>query len=622
METSENGRVIYEFGKFILDPQEKTLFADGIPIHLPAKEFDTLVLLVENSGRALRKEEMLQTLWSDTFVEENNLAKYVSRLRKLLNTNGQNYIETLPKHGYRFTAEINQFAQPIDKTILEKLTVERLTVMARARTKIGSFTAIVGLLVLATAVGSWYWSKTRVPAKIGSIAILPLRPLIEDENNKAIGVGLADALTTKLGSLHNITLIRTSTASKFADMDPLEIGRQLKADAVLEGTIQQSEGRIRINARLLNIVEGGQIWAETFDQPTSELFALQDELSNKIATQLAFEFNKSELERRAARTTKNVEAYEKYLLGRFYQSHRTEQGLTRSIEFYEEAIALDPNFADPYAGIADANITLYNYGLRPPEEVIPKTTQKLNQALQLDPNLSLAHLTAAQLAFHYERDGEKAERSYQKAIELDPNNADAFMRYGHFLTARGGFDEALTQLGRSRELNPLSPYVQMDIALVYLYRRDYPAAIEQLKRIIAENPEIPTPRWFLGLGYEGTGETDKAFVSELEAFRLGGGADLAKRVQVVKESTGIRAAYRAWLDETLQEKKQHYVPALDIAFLAAVLKDREQTLDWLEKAEEGREPTLSQIKYSPRYDFLRSDERFVRIVEKIDIKQK
>ncbi len=636
MESIGNQRFIYKFGKFILDPQEKTLLAEGNPIRLSAKEFATLLLLVENNGRALSKDEMLRAVWQDTFVEEGNLAKYVSHLRKTLSTKGQKYIETLPKHGYRFSADISQIAHPAEEMILGKRTVKKLTVrvaedfgevgqflpMARRKISNPALFAVLGVVVLAVAFGALYRNKTKASTKINSIAVLPLKPLANEENNKALGLGLTDALITKLGSLGTVVVRRTSEVAKFADVDALEIGRQLKTDAVLEGTIQQSEGHIRINARLLNVADGGQIWTEKFDQPATEIFALQDALSNKIAGTLAFELKKSQLERLDSRPTESAEAYDKYLHGRFYQSQRTEKGLTRSLEFYEQAIALDPKFAEPYAGIADANVTLYNYGLRRPEEVVPKVRENLNRALLLNPNLSDAHLTVAQLAFFYERDGKKAEQSYQKAIEIDPNNADAFLRYGHFLTALGRFDDALAKLAKARDLNPLSPIVQMDIALVYLSRRDYPAAIEQLKETVAENPDLPTPHWFLGASYEGSGAVEEALAEQLRAFQLEGNVELAGRLAAVKQTDGMQATYQTWFGEMLKLRKNNFVPALDIAFLAAILKDRDQTLEWLEKAEQEHEPVLWQIKYIARYDFVSDDKRFQDLLEKISFKDR
>ena len=634
MEDTENNRFIYKFGKFILDPQEKTLLAEGKPIHLPAKEFETLVLFVQNNGKALSKEQMIQVIWQDAFVEEGNLAKQISRLRKIFNTNGEKIIETLPKHGYRFSAEINQIAQPYEETILESHTIKRVTIeveeefeetapllpVAKSRLSNPTIFALLGLAVLLIALLAWFWRKPSPTAKINSMAVLPLKSLSAEENNKALGLGLADALITKIGSLRTISVRPIGAVAKFTDAetDAVEIGKKLNVDAVLEGTIQQSEGRIRINARLLKTANGEQLWAENFDQSASEIFALQDAISNKITQTLAFELKKSELEQLTSRPTKNAEAYEKYLRGRFYQSQNTEQGLTRSIEFYEQAIALDANFAEPYAGIADANLLLYNFSLRSPNEIIPQVKQNLKRALMLNPNLSQAYLTQAQLEFLYEHNSEKAEKSYQKVIELSPQNSDAFLRYGYFLIFLGRFDEALAKLEKARELNPISSFVQTDIGLVYLCRRDYAAAIEQLNKTIVENPQLSIPHWFLAASYEGIGDSEKAFSENILALKLEGGQQLAERIKVIKSSNGEQMAYQMWLNELQKLKKNGFVSSIQIATIAAILKNRDQTLLWLENAEREQEASLWQIKYVSRYDFLRNESRFKEILKKID----
>src|SRR5215510_38520 len=434
MEKIGNKGFVYEFGKFVLDPDGKTLFSEGKPIHLPAKEFETLLLLVENNHKALSKDEMMEAIWHDSFVEESNLAKQISRLRKILNTDGEQFIETLPKHGYRFSADLritNHIAE--EPVILERRTLKRLTFAVEnevedrplelsVKPKMALQPPVIALLALTGLLGLsafLYLSReTASPApKIKSIAVLPLKPLTAEENNKVLGLGLADALITKLGSLKQIVVRPTSAVALFADApaDSVEIGRKLGVDAVLEGTIQESEGRLRITAPLIRTHSGAQFWAENFDEPKNEIFALQDALSNKIAKTLAFELTNTENKLFARRGTDNTEAYEKYLRGRFYQSQNTPYGLNRSIEFYEQAIALDPNYAEAHAGIADANILLFNFGIRPAAETIPKARESVNRALRLDPDLSHVYTSLALIQFLIDRNWSEAEKSLKRA---------------------------------------------------------------------------------------------------------------------------------------------------------------------------------------------------------------
>lgn len=643
-EATENKEFIYEFGRFVLDPQERILLADGKPVHLADKVFDTLLLLIRHNGRLLTKDEMMNSIWEESFVEESNLAKNISRLRKILNADGIEMIETLPKRGYRFAAEVTQIDGATDLLIHRHLRVKikhdtetetetETQIETQSETtgaaphpanklvenKFATRLASGAVVVLIVAAAIYYLNReAELPvSKINSIAVLPLKSLTAGEDNKALGLGLTDALISRLGSLRTITVRPTSAVAKFAETetDTLEIGRQLKVDAVLEGTIQQSENRLRVNARLLRVADGEQLWTEKFDEAAMNLFALQDALSNRIARTLLFELTNAEQTQLARRQTENLEAYEKYLRGRFYQNQNTEPGLTKAVEFYEQAIALDRQFADAHAAHADALLILYNFGLRPPDEIIPRAKQSLNRALQLNPNLSDAYSALALIQFLSERDWLAAEKSLRRAIELNPNNADAYLRYGYFLTAEGKFDEALAKLEKARQLNPLSPIVQANIGLTHLCARRYAAAVEQLEKVVAENPEDSLPRWFLGSSYDANGEPEKAFAEYLQALEREGSADLAARLEKVKQSNGEPAAYRVWLEENLKMREKGYFPAINIAFLHAAMKNREQTLTWLEKAFDEREPTLWQIKHLPNYDFVRSEERFQKILQ-------
>lgn len=642
METSEDKGFVYEFGRFVLDPQEKTLLVDGVPLRLPAKEFETLLVLVENNGRALSKDQLMSAVWQDAFVEESNLAKQISRLRKILNARGQNLIETLPKHGYRFTAEVRRIASVPDGTnVLEKRTVKRMTLRVedeidepppalppgKRRRTLGELRlGALGLFVLTAILAVWFWngrSSDKTAGKIKSLAVLPLKPLTAEENNKVLGLGLADALITKIGGWRQVAVRPISAVASFGETggdDALGFGRKLNVDAVLEGTIQQSEGRLRINARLLETETGEQIWSENFDQPTAQIFALQDVLSARIAKTLAFELTVRDSDPLPTHATENVEAYEKYLRGRFYQSQNTPEGFARSRELYREAIALDPNFADAHAGLADIGVLSFNFGWRPASEVIPQAKQSVQQALSLNPNLASAYATLALIQFLSERDWSAAEDSLLKSLELNPNNADVFLRYGYFLINIGKFDEAIEKLERARQLNPLSPIIETDIGLALLCARRYQSAIEQLEPVVAENPEMILPRALLAAALEGIGETDRAFAENLRILGLEGRKDLAERLGKIRETEGMTKAFETWLAETLKVDSEGRGPALNLAFLYASLKNKEKTLDALEKAYEDGEPTLSQIKFSAKYDFIREEERFQRLLEKIEYK--
>jgi DNA-binding winged helix-turn-helix (wHTH) protein/TolB-like protein len=632
METAENKEVVYEFGRFLLDPKQKILRVDGRPLHLPAKEFDTLLLLVQNNGRALSKEEMMSAVWQDSFVEEGNLAKQISRLRKILNTGGSEFIETIPKHGYRFTADLRMTAPEAEgPIIIEKRTVKRVTIAvedqdeplalpAGSGSRLIPRAAIAALTAAVVIAGVILWQRwNRDPAeRIGSIAVLPLRPLSDDPDAKVLGLGLTDALIVKLGSLRKVNVRPIGAVTALQDnSNSVEAARTLGVDAVLEGTIQKDGGRLRVTARLVRAVTGEQIWADRFEQQSAGLFALQDALSASIAKALAFELSKADSDTLLRRGTENPEAYEKYLRGRFYQTHNTAEGLSRSIELYEQAVALDPNFAEAHAGIADANVIMFNFNLRTGGEAIPRAREELGRALRLDPELSNAYTALALIQFLADQNWPEAEKSLQRAIELNPSNADAYHRYGYFLLRLGHFDEALEKNGKALELNPLSVISRSNRGLIFLCARKYPEAIEELEKVTAENPRFSFPQWLLGLSYEGAGDGEKAFEANLKALELEDGAELVAVLRKYKEENGLDAANMFWLDETVKSRKDQIVPALTIAGRAATVKDRERTLFWLEKALEEADTTLGGTRFFAKYDFVRDDPRFHAVVNRL-----
>jgi len=487
----------------------------------------------------------------------------------------------------------------------------------------------LGLIAIVSAAAFFGYRYTRPNGdRINSVAVMPLRSLNDDEDTRALGLGLTDALITKLGSLRQVVVRPTSAIAALPVNESTDVGRRLSVDAVLEGTIQQAGGRLRVNARLMRTSTGEQIWADKFEQPAANLFAIQDALSSSIAKALAFELSKSDSEQLVRRGTNNNEAYEKYLRGRFYQTQNTASGLDRSIEFYEQAVALDASFAEAHAGIADANLILFNLGIRSAEETIPNARRALNQALQLNSDLSSTHTSLALIQFLIDRNWPEAEKSLKRAIELNPNNADAFLRYGYFLINVGRFDEALEKLARARELNPLSPITQTDIGMAYMFSRRYPDAIQQLEKTAAENPQFSLAQWILGLALEESGNGERAFLENLKALEIEGGGAFAAQLKKVKDEQGLEAANRLWFTETAKEKRSGStaiekqkepgrITAVVVALRAATIKDREQTLYWLERSDEEGEPTLFQIKFLTKFDFVRDDKRFQAIAKKL-----
>lgn len=635
METVEDKRFIYEFGKFVLDPQEKILFSEGAPLHLPAKEFETLLFLVENNGRALTKEEMLAAIWQDAFVEEGNLAKQISRLRKIFNSNGEKFIETLPKRGYRFSAEVSQVFQPAMETILEKRTIKRLTfrvenefeepplvLPAPKRTYFTVVRLLVFcLIILSLAVaGRWFWSDNSKTEKINSIAVLPLRSLTAGENNEALGLGLADALISKIGSLRTISVRPINSVAKFTgiDRDALEIGKKLNVDAVLEGTIQQSEGRIRIHVRLLRVENGEQIWTEKFDGDSAGVFDLEDRLSEQTARVLSLKSGMGENEHLTKRFTTNPEAFDDYLKGRYFWNKRTEDGFRQAIVYFTNAVRKDPNYATAYSGLADCYILLGVWGVNQPKEVFPQAEQFAEKALQSDPELAEALVARAFVKWVYHWDFRRADADFSRAIELNPNYATAHHWYSYFLVSQGRSSEAIAEIEKARELEgPLNISVNTDIGEIYSWAGKYTEAESHLREVLKIEPNFAVAHHVLAINLLKQNRIQEAIAEEETAHRLESEPRVLAVLAFAYAAGGEREKALKVLDELNELSKQKYVSPFSKAVAHTGLGDHAAALDELEKAYSERSDAMAILSIYPLLDVLHTNPRFVKLQQQI-----
>ena len=633
MEAAENTRVIYEFGKFVLDPKEKTLFSDGVPLRLPAKEFETLVLLVEHNGHALTKEEMMSAIWQDAFVEEVNLAKQISRLRKIFNTDEEEFIETLPKHGYRFSADLRRTV-PIDDepVILEKRTVQRLrlsvenevdapTGLLEARRTFLTkyrFAVIVLFVVLVAAVVVWKWRITP-PGRISSVAVLPLRSLSQGEENNAVSVGLTDALITRLGSLKHLAVRPIGSVRNLnGSDDPVEIGRKLKVDAVLDGSIQESNGKLRIHARLINTANGDQIWAEKFDDNFTNVFDVEDRLSEQAARALTPTLTGEPGERLTKQYTKNAAAFDAYLKGRYYWNKRNEESFRRAVGYFDQAVALDPDYALAYAGLADCYILLAVWGTEPPNISLPKAKEAALKALAADGDLAEAHTSLAFIKWVYDWDFAGAGAEFDQAIKLNPNYATAHHWRSYYLVSTGRSDEAIESIKHAQELEgPLSLGIMTDIGEIYTWARQYDAAIDHLSEVIKIEPNYAIAHYCLGIAYlkkgmlrESIAELTRARdlennprVSSALGFAFGADGETEKARQIIAELEGLA--------------KQQYVSPFSISLAHAGIGENDAAVDWLEKAYAERSDAMAILDVHPFLESLRDNPRFIALERKV-----
>jgi DNA-binding winged helix-turn-helix (wHTH) protein/TolB-like protein len=610
------GPGIYTFGPFLLDTRERRLLRDGKVVPLTIKAFDLLEVLVKNQGHLLQKEELLRLVWPDAIVEENNLTVTISALRKALDEGptDRQYIETVPRRGYRFVAGS---AAAADSTAAARGPQE-----PRARTFAFAATALAALA--AAAVLAWVFqrsTRSAATAPVRSMAVLPFRSLTND--GEYLGLGMADALITRLGSTKRLLVRSTGSVQKYTvpGLDPVAAGRDLGVDSVLEGNIQTAGDRLRTTVRLLRVSDGSTVWAGTFDERLTDIFSVQDSISQRVAGALALELTEAQRSRLTRRDTSDSEAYQLYLRGRFFWNKRSRDGFERGASYFRQAAEKDPAYALAYSGLADSHIGMAFYHYASPQAAMPVARAAALQALEIDDSLAEAHASLAHVKTNYEWDWPEAERLWRKAMALEPEYATAHQWFGiHYLAPMGRPEEAIAETRRARELDPLSPVFNAFVGASLYFARRYDEAIEECRKTIDLHPDFGVAHWYLGRAYLQKGRQQEALAELREAVTLSGDSPLMKSsLGVAYALAGDRAAAKAMLDDLTKLRAESYASALDLADIHAALGDRERAFHWLDQAASERSFHLVYLKVWPELDPVRPDPRFKALILRVGL---
>ncbi len=587
---------IYEFGAFRLDSHRRALLRDGELVALTARAIDLLLVLIERRAQVLEKEELIQLLWPDTTVEEGNLTVNVSTLRKALgeSPNERRFIMTVPGRGYRFIAPVREVAGEEEEIILARRTRTHIVIEAEA-------------------------SETRT-----SVAILPFKPLPPNEGDEYLGLGLADALITRFGQFGQMLVRPTSAVLKYAQApcDPLAAGRELSVASVLDGHLQRASDRLRVTAQLVRTNDGALLWAGKFDESFTDIFALQDALSDQVARALLPSLSGEQQRRLSKRHTEHAEAYRLYLKGRWHWNHFTEAEMKQGMECYRQAIELDPNYALAYTGLADAYATLHYNGYLPLEEAAPRHIALAEKALQLDGSLAEAHCSMAFAAIVYERDWARAEQGYKLALQLNPGYVTGHHYYAFFLAAQARFDEALVEIKHALALDPLAPYLNTDVGWMHYFARRYDQTLACCQQALDIAPDFALAHAYRGLAYERLGRYDEAISALQNAVTLAGGsADMTAWLGYVYAMSGRRAEAQHVLQELQARAAQGFVALHNTAMIYAALGERDEAFVWLEVAFQKHAGWLFCLKVDARLDGLRAEPRFVDLVRRFGLSE-
>ena len=650
----------YEFGPFRIDPVKRLLLRDGEVVPLTPKTFDTLRALVENNERVVEKDELMKEVWADTIVEEGGLTRNISVLRKALgeNPDEHQYIVTVPGRGYRFVANVHEARDAIADVIVEEHSRSHLVVEQEEETsaagkyaaeaeqaiqekaltasrwekraskwRLSTVALAVCLLVVGLAVAlSYFWISSRskhiqAGAAVRSIAVLPFKPLVAEGRDESLEMGMADTLITRLSSISQIVVRPTSSVRKYTgvEQDPIAVGRELMVDSVLDGSIQKSADRIRVTVRLVSVGDGRTLWADKFDENFTDIFRVQDSISERAAGALALKLTGKERKLLAKHYTENSHAYQLYLRGRYFWDKRTDDGFKKAIEYFGQAIAIDPNYALAYTGLADSYVLLgaIAHHLLPPQEKLPEAKAAAAKALEIDDTLSEAHNSLGSIS-QADWDWLGAEREFKRAIELDPNNVRAHYFYSVYLSWMGRNEEAFAEYERVQQIDPLS---LNSGAVLFYHVRQYDQAIEQFQKMLEIDPNRHFTHWQLGMVYEQKRMYKEAIAEEQKAVSLS--ADRPINVAWLAHAyavAGNRVEAQKLLDKLKTLAKRRYVSPHDIAIIYIGLGEKDRAFEWLEKAY-AEHALLVNLKVDPVYDSLRSDPRFSGLVRRVGLPQ-
>jgi TolB-like protein/DNA-binding winged helix-turn-helix (wHTH) protein/Flp pilus assembly protein TadD len=623
------------FGVFEVDLRAGELRKHGLRVRLQEQPFQVLAMLLEHAGEVVTREELQKKLWlADTFVDfDHGLNKAINKIRDALGDSAESprFVETVARRGYRFLAEVRVVDSPPlrgPELATEAQAKDRADVSgeSEAHTQLERSLAwrVYGsvLVLLLVILATWAFHSRNPSHAIRSLAVLPLESLSGDASQDYFADGMTDELITDLGQIGALRVIsRSSVMSYKGARKPLaQIARELSVDAVVEGTVLRSGNQVRISAQLIEAPEDKHLWAESYEGDLRDTLALQNRVARAVAEHIRISLNGEEEAALKNIKVVNPQAYVSYLKGRYFWNKRTADGLKAAVAYFNQAVEEDPNYARAYSGLADTYALLgdWQYAVMTPKEALPKAKAAAIKALELDSTLGEAHNSLAFCLDGFDWDFESAEKEFRRALELNPGYATAHHWYAWHLALVGRNAEAIAEMKKAQNLDPLSLIINADLAELLVIAHFYDESIQQSRKTIEMDPNFGLAHNQLAQAYLQKGMHDEAITELQKAIQLSGDSPTCKANLARAYATGGKRDEALRLLSDLKKRSNPgYSYASEIATVYAALGDNRQAMTWLEKGYEER--FNPGVLLRPGFDRLRPDPRFQDLVRRIGL---
>ncbi len=566
------------------------MLRDGQPVTLPPKDLETLLVMVERAGHIVEKEELLEKVWPDVFVEEGNLARHIFNLRQVLgdSPDGRKYIETIPKRGYRFVAAVQEDPEvtaPYTSPVQDSEQTQSVLTLGQKRSLRMGLLALAALAVTGILIARHFWPPRNPSPQKAMLAVLPFVNLSGDAHEDYFADGLTEEMIAQLGQLQPAKLgviARTSTARyKDTKETVAQIARELGVGYLLEGSVRRGRDRVRVTAQLIQAGEQTHLWAETYERPLADVLSIQREIAEKITHSLSIQLLPAATSV-SANSRLNLESYDKYLLGLHELGEDTRESVNRAIQYFQEAIALDPKDARLYAALAaayDAATTYYSS----PAEVMPRAKEAALRAVELDPTLGSAHVRLGYVRLFFDWDWPAAEREYRRALEINPSLPEGQLGYANYLATLGHFDEALSRVQQAYLFDPLALESRKEALWIYYFSGRMPETVEQAQKTIELEPDAGLPHAMLAMAYAQMGKRPETLQAAKNAIRLANSPSIITATAAALAHVGQNREAKQLLSKALEQAKERYVCRFLVADAYVELGDTEKALESLEQ---------------------------------------